>query len=104
MELSYKDSWQETLGLSYELAKAGKTRFKEDELADKLDLDLNSLWDRLKFAWATHKIYHFRTGEQLAFTELKPGVYVPKVENPDKDCKDRIPARSKRNPLISDKE
>ena len=104
MELSYRDSWQEILGLSYKEAKAGKTKLTKKELAAKLDLDLNSLVDRLKFAWAVRTIHHFRNGEQLSFMHPDPettGIYIPVVDNPAK-IKDREPVQP--NPLISYKQ
>jgi len=96
------DELLEKLGLSYEEGQAGKTTFSANLLAARLRLNpQDSLLDRIKFAWITHRIYHFSNGDGLCFMELKPNVYTPAISDPKKAGTDYYPVRK---PFCSDQQ
>jgi hypothetical protein len=90
------------LGISYKAAEAGKTTFSDLTLAARLMLNpKDSLVDRLKFWWITHRIYHFSNGDGLCFMELETGFYTPAISDPKKAGRDYYPVRK---PFCSDQQ
>jgi len=90
------------LGLSYEEGQAGKKTFSANLLAARLRLNpQDSLLDKIKFAWITHRIYHFDNGDGLVFMELEPGFYTPAISDPKKAGRDYYPVRK---PFCSDQQ